>query len=71
MQNLLKNAECPTPGVVRLVHGDKAYQNKGRVEICFGGQWGTVCDDRWDYHDAQVVCRQLGFGSGGEFTAPL
>lgn len=48
-----------TNGDVRLVNG--ATENVGRLEICFNGLWGTVCDDQFDRNEAKVVCRQLNY----------
>ena len=52
------------PSDVRLVHGGSPTE--GVVEICFGGKWGSVCNNDWDESDAAVVCGQLGFSRQGE-----
>ena len=48
---------------MRLVDGASPYE--GRVDICHNGVWGTICRNSWNYQDAGVVCRQLGFTSVG------
>ena len=55
---LSSESNCePTLGL-RLRDGVLS-EEMGTVELCYG-DWGFVCDDRWDDDDARVVCRQLG-----------
>ena len=58
----LKCSSACSTGDIRLQGGDS--KDAGRVEICLGGRWGTVCDISWDAIDAEVACRQLGFRGG-------
>ena len=55
---------CET-GDLRLVGNIDNSSAVGRVEFCFQGEWGTICDDGWDENDARVACRQLGLPTEG------
>ena len=41
------------------MHGSTS--NQGRVEVCIGRTWGTLCPNSFDSRNARVVCRQLGY----------
>ena len=62
----MHTAKVCNHGDVRLLDGGVKYE--GRVEYCYDGVWGTVCDDGWTEEDAAVVCHQLGHPSEGEFS---
>ena len=52
-----------THGSVRLAGG--LDPTEGRVEVCVEERWTGVCGSSWNYQDAFVVCRQLGYPATG------
>ena len=57
-------------GSLRLV-GVVGTQFWGWLEIYYNNTWGTVCSDSWNYPDATVACRQMGFLSVGSIDTYL
>ena len=45
---------------LRLAGGD---DRSGRVEIKVNNMWAQICGDLWNFTDASVVCRYLGFNT--------
>ncbi len=56
------NLDCEE-GDVRLTQG-----NEGTVEVCLNSLWGMIAQSGWSTLDGQVVCRQLGYTSEGDFS---
>ena len=54
---------------VRLAGG--LGPTEGRVEVCVEGRWSGVCRSWWNYQDAFVVCRQLGYPATGLWLRKL
>ena len=50
-------------GTLRLVGGPTIRE--GRVQMCYNGEWHSVCGDRWSEMggEADVVCSTLGYSA--------
>ena len=58
--NSVSTSPTASAQVIRLVGGSAS--NEGRVQVFRSGEWQTVCDNAWDLNEANVACRQLGYG---------
>ena len=64
-------APGPSSGDLRLVRNGftSSYYRRGRLEVYYNGQWGTVCIDGWTQTNTRVACCQLGFSDAASSTS--
>ena len=56
---------CNDTGTIRLsLIPSNDTGTLGRLEVCYDGYWGSVCDYTPDKVTADVACRQLGHKQG-------
>ncbi|XP_062511536.1 neurotrypsin-like isoform X2 [Corticium candelabrum] len=48
---------------IRLMDGTDGCEGRVEIRLQRTGPWGTVCDDLWRQANADVACRELGYGS--------
>lgn len=69
---VLLGTECEND-MVRILDIDERNSTAGRVEVCVGGRWGSICEtgSGWDGEDARVICQQVGHAVNGKFILIL
>ena len=66
----VKPTDCED-GDIRL--SESSESNRGRVEICRGNVWGTVCHTNYisTCYDTNVMCKALGYLNEGKYIYVL
>ena len=58
----ITDATC-VEDTIHLVGGHSVKE--GRVQVCYSGEWHSICGDRWSEKEAEadVVCSSLGYSA--------
>jgi hypothetical protein len=62
----VNDSQCSPSGAIRVVDGDiPAVDEAGRMEVCLGGSWGSICNDGWTDTSADYICKNLNMNYTG------